>query len=90
MGGLVGRIIGHWLEIEYLWVQEPHRHSGLGSRLLAAAETEALERGCHTAILTTYDFQARAFYEKHGYAVVFTQEHFPVANTRYHMIKPLA
>ena len=31
------------------------------------AETEGLKRGCHTAYLDTFSFQAPKFYTKFGY-----------------------
>jgi ribosomal protein S18 acetylase RimI-like enzyme len=67
VGGLTGATARGFLEIELLWVAEHRRGSGLGSRLLRAAEREARQRGCHSAHLDTTDFQARPFYERHGY-----------------------
>ena len=66
-GGLVGETARGFLYIELFWVTPARRGAGLGARLLAAAEREALARGCHAAWLATYDFQARAFYERRGY-----------------------
>src|SRR3954471_23408376 len=46
-GGLVGHTWASWLHVTYLWVDERHRGSGIGSRLLARAERTARgERGC--------------------------------------------
>lgn len=38
-GGLIGKRKGSWLCIEYLWVSEASRGSGLGSELMYEAET---------------------------------------------------
>lgn len=89
IGGLACTIVGQWLEIDYLWVETDQRNKGLGSALLIEAETEAIQRGCKYAILFTYSFQARPFYEKHGYELAFSQEHYPISNIKYHMIKTL-
>jgi GNAT superfamily N-acetyltransferase len=35
--------------------------------LILKAEQEALSRGCHSAWLDTFEFQARGFYERMGY-----------------------
>ena len=67
IGGLTGKTYWQYLEVAFLWVDEAHRHSGHGSRILLAAETEARQRGCKHALLDTYSFQALDFYLKNGY-----------------------
>lgn len=48
---------------------EGHRKNGFGSKVLAAAELEAVRRGCQYAMLDTFTFQAPEFYAKVGYGV---------------------
>ncbi len=50
-----------------LWVREDQRHVGWGGRLMRAAETEAIRRGCTDMIVSTYSFQAPGFYPRLGY-----------------------
>ena len=69
VGGLLGATEWGWLHVEMLAIEEPHRGKGYGSKLLEAAEREATARGCELAYLSTFSFQARPFYEKHGYEV---------------------
>lgn len=76
-GGLTGLTKWDWLYVDYLWVADSQRGSGLGSRLLTAAEAEARRRGCGWARLYTYDFQAPQFYEKHGYTCWGVLEDYP-------------
>lgn len=45
-GGVIAVRKGNWLCIDYLWVDETLRGSGLGSALLEAAEQEAGKMGC--------------------------------------------
>ena len=45
-GGLIGKRKGSWLCIDYLWVSEASRGSGLGSELMHEAENQARARGC--------------------------------------------
>lgn len=55
------------VEIRGLWVDPPLRGCGVGRRLLAAIEAEAVRRGCARAALDSYDWQAPGFYERLGY-----------------------
>ncbi|WP_218021258.1 GNAT family N-acetyltransferase [Nocardia crassostreae] len=49
IGGLTGRTWADWLVIDMFWVDEEYRGTGLGGRLLTAAEDIARERGCTRA-----------------------------------------
>lgn len=92
-GILVCGISGHthygWLVIAQLWVAETHRGQHLGRDLLLAAEHEARRRGCHSAWLDTYSFQARPFYEAHGYRLFGELEHYPAPHTKQFLVKHL-
>ena len=67
VAGLSGETYCGWLVIKYLWVRDDLRRRGVGSELMAYAEARVVERGCHSAWLDTFSFQARAFYERLGY-----------------------
>jgi GNAT superfamily N-acetyltransferase len=71
-GGLWGHTSYAWLFVQYLFVPEAFRGTGIGTLLMARAEREAVSRGCHSAWLGTFEFQARGFYERLGY-VAFGQ-----------------
>ena len=90
IAGLVGWTWGGCVEIEYLWVHEHRRGQGYGTRLLAAAEDEARERGCQQALLVTYSFQAPEFYTKKGYTVYAESNECPKGHRRYYLKKCLA
>ena len=85
-GGLVGYLAWRWLMIDLLWVEAAVRGQGYGRALLEHAEEVAREAGCVAARLDTYEFQARPFYEHHGYEVFGVLEGYP-ANTRTHYMK---
>ena len=89
MAGLVAETFGNWLEIEYLFVKEDLRGQGIGSQLLHQAESEAKKRNCRFAFVNTYQFQAPAFYQKHGYKEVFTLKDYPYTGQRYYYQKDL-
>ncbi|MBU5349417.1 GNAT family N-acetyltransferase [Paenibacillus lautus] len=69
LGGIVGEICWNWLEIHYLFVDEPFRKSGYGTKLLNEAEKIAKEKQCEFVKLDTLSFQALDFYIKQGYEV---------------------
>ena len=89
MAGLVAETFGNWLEIEYLFVKEDLRGQGIGSQLLKQAESEAKKRNCRFAFVNTYQFQALAFYQKHGYKEVFTLKDYPYTGQRHYYQKDL-
>jgi GNAT superfamily N-acetyltransferase len=88
-GGLVGYLAWHWLYIDLLWVDEPLRGMGYGAGLLAEAERVARETDCVAARLDTYEFQARPFYERQGYAVYGVLEGYPAGTRQYSLRKSL-
>jgi len=89
VGGLIGCTYWGWLYVEILWLADGVRRHGWGSRLLAEAEGIAVGRGCHAAHLDTMDFQARAFYEGHGYSVFGTLDDLPPGHQRIFLHKRL-
>ena len=89
LAGLVAETFGNWLEIEYLFVKEELRGQGIGSQLLQQAESEAKKRNCRFAFVNTYQFQAPAFYQKHGYKEVFTMKDYPYTGQRHYYQKVL-
>ena len=89
LAGLVAETFGNWLEIEYLFVKEDLRGQGIGSQLLQQAESEAKMRNCRFAFVNTFQFQAPAFYQKHGYKEVFTLKDYPCTGQRHYYQKDL-
>ena len=89
-GGVHGQVNWTWLHIALFWVSAARRHEGLGSRLLAAIEAAAIARGCTQAHLDTFSYQARPFYERHGYRLFATLEDYPPGQQRFFMRKRLA
>lgn len=86
-GGLCGMTIWDWLEIDRLFVPAGHRGQGWGALLLQTAETIAVQRGCRHVHLRTYEFQARTFYERHGYRVIGRLDGYPPGSAFYWMRK---
>ncbi|MFD7661513.1 GNAT family N-acetyltransferase [Streptomyces sp. NPDC059788] len=70
VGGLSAQVWGGLCGIHLLWVREDCRAGGWGTKLLRAAEEEAVRRGCDRATVSSYTFQAPGFYQRQGYVEV--------------------
>ena len=88
VAGLSGGTYCGWLFIRYLWVSEALRSKGIGRQLMAGAEARALERGCHSAWVDTFSFQAPGFYRKLGYEA-FGELDYPPDHKRFFLKKRL-
>jgi ribosomal protein S18 acetylase RimI-like enzyme len=88
-GGLLGNIWGGWLHVTFLWVAEPLRGSGWGTRLLRAAERLATESGCRGVWLSSFDFQAPGFYRRLGYREFGVLEDQPIGHSHHFLAKRL-
>ena len=92
-GEIIGGLTGHtglgWMFIDMLFIPDSLRGGGFGRKLVGLAEQEAKARGCHSAWLDTYEFQAKNFYEKLGYEVFGQLEDYPVGFTRYFLKRSL-
>jgi len=89
VAGLAGETYSGWLFIKYLWVSDALRRKGVGRELMAAAERRAAERGCHSAWVDTFSFQAPGFYRKLGYEP-FGELDYPPEFKRIFLRKRLA
>jgi GNAT superfamily N-acetyltransferase len=77
VAGIAGWTWGDCCELQSLWVAPSHGGRWLGSKLIAAAEAEAVARGCTQTVHFTWDFQARVLYERAGYRLVGRVADFP-------------
>jgi GNAT superfamily N-acetyltransferase len=90
VAGLFGWTWGGCAFVDLLWVEEPRRRTGLGSRLLATAEQEARSRGCSQVLLSTHGFQAPDFYAARGYRESGRFDGYPTGSYQVHLAKRLA
>jgi len=74
IGGLSGYVVknslGSRATIDLVWVEESHRHQGIGTELFKNAETLAREKNCRHIQLFTWEYQAVDFYKKLGFECV--------------------
>ena len=87
-GNLIAAIfagVGRWnsFEIDMIWVDEPYRNQGIGSKLLADTEREAKEHGAYFALAEgLFDWQT-GFFKKNGYATVGTLDDCPKGHSMH-------
>jgi GNAT superfamily N-acetyltransferase len=89
VGGLLASCFGGWMYISLMWVEKSRRNLGCGAQLLQLAEAEAVQIGCTHAHVDTYSFEARPFYEKHGFQLFATLDEYPPGHCKYFLQKPL-
>lgn len=90
IAGIDGFTWGGYGMIEWLWVQDAHRRSGLGARLVRAAEHEAAARGCRVIRVNTHTFQAPELYARLGYQRIGSVVDTPVGHGEVFFVKLLA
>ncbi len=66
-----------------LWVEEAFRRQGMASALMREPERKARELGCCLAMVGTFDWQAKSFYDKHGYLHNDTMTDVPKGHEHY-------
>ena len=87
IGGLYGYTGWGWLYVQYLFVPERLRGRGLAGRMLAAAEQEAKERGCHGAWIDTFNPEALRIYQRQGFQIFGSLAEFPAGRSRHFLQK---
>lgn len=86
-GGLTAWIWGSCCAVDMLWVRADQRHAGWGSRLMRAAEEEAVRRGCTEMIVSSFTFQAPDFYKGLGFRETGRTEGIPGGHQDVHLHK---
>ena len=89
VGGLTGDLYWNALYIHLLWLKPSARGEGLGTRLMQAAERHARRARKELISLSTYSFQAPAFYRRLGYRSIGRIAGYPRGATRYFLVKRL-
>jgi GNAT superfamily N-acetyltransferase len=89
IGGLWSVSLFRWLHLEMLFVPEAMRGQGIGSALVATAETEARNRDCLGIYVDTLSFQAVPFYEKLGFSTFGVLADCPPGHRRLFLHKRL-
>src|SRR5262249_31107581 len=89
VAGLTGETFYNALYVHVLWVQAHYRKTGYGTALMERAEQTGKEHGGDMSLLTTFSFQAPAFYRKLGYEVFGELANLPRSHSRFWLWKRL-
>lgn len=89
VGGAIGRTWGACVELQQLWVEPSRRRQGLGARLVRAFEEAAAGRGCRTAYLETWSFQAEPLYRALGYRTALAIDGYADDVVKFTMMRDL-
>jgi GNAT superfamily N-acetyltransferase len=89
VAGLTAEVFWNALYVHLLWVDEEFRRQSYGSLLLRRAENLAIENSCDFAYLSTFAFQAPAFYARQGYSVIGELPNVPPGSKRQWFCKAL-
>ncbi|QPC94300.1 N-acetyltransferase [Mesorhizobium sp. INR15] len=89
VAGISGYTAWGWLYVQWLWVDERLRGQHTAGKMLDAAEQEAVVRGCHGALIDTFNPKAAKVYERQGYRPFGTLADFPVGRSRIFLQKKL-
>jgi len=89
VGGIYGHVQYEYLFINMLFVNKNYRGNRIASKLMHLIESEAMSRNIVNVYVTTFEFQALEFYQKHGFKVVMTIEDFPKGFKEYTLYKKM-
>ena len=89
IGGLSASTYWGWLDVDDLFIPNALRGQGIGASLLQTAEAIAIRRGSIRSVVSTFEFQARLFYEQQGHRVVGELRDYPPDSAYYWMRKEL-
>jgi GNAT superfamily N-acetyltransferase len=89
IAGLTAEVFWNALYVDLLWVDEEYRRQSYGTSLLHRAENVAIDNSCDFAYLSTFAFQAPAFYARRGYSVIGELPNVPPGSKRQWLCKAL-
>jgi GNAT superfamily N-acetyltransferase len=89
IGGISSEVYWDWVELNYFWFDKAYRGQGIGGILLDKTDTLAKEQGATKALVTTFEFQARTFYEMKGFTVVGEVKDYPPGSSYYTLVKSI-
>ncbi len=89
LGGVLGHTLRGLLFVDFVYLPDALRGTGLAARMLGMAEDEAKRRGCTAAVLYTLNPKSATFYTRVGYRAFGAVEVAPPGSSRTYMSKVL-
>jgi GNAT superfamily N-acetyltransferase len=89
LGGVCGHTLRGLLFVDFVYLPETLRGTGLAARMLGMAEDEAKRRGCSAAVLYTLNPKSEKFYARAGYRAFGAVAVAPPGSSRTYMSKVL-
>lgn len=90
LGGCLGGAAYGGMHIDSLWIDEPFRNKGWGSKLVNAVINYGREKNCLFLTVNTMDWEALDFYQKLGFEVEFKRTGFQKNSILYFLRLPLS
>ncbi len=87
LAGMQGYNFYGCFNIDILFVKDSEQNKGFGGILIKKAEEIALVRKCKFLTVNTMSFEARPFYEKHGFKLEFIRNGFEGGASMYYLRK---
>lgn len=87
IGGAIGFVEYNWYFLDLLYVNEEYRGKNVGTNLIKKIEEYAIKEHLIGVRMETWDFQARGFYERNGYAVFAEIKNCPPGTVDYYLKK---
>jgi GNAT superfamily N-acetyltransferase len=88
-GGIQAFLGSESIYIDVLWVERNLQKQGYGTKLLGAAEREAIKNGCIFSTVDTWDFQSEEFYLKNGYERIGELKNYWLGHSKIFLKKNL-
>lgn len=89
VGGAIGFVQYNWYFLDLLYIDEEYRGQDIGTFLLKQIEIFAKKENLTGVRMETWNFQARGFYEKNGYAVWAEIKDCPPGTIDYYLKKEI-
>lgn len=89
VGGCSGTFYYGCAYIDRIWIEKQYRNIGYGTKLMQAAEEQALANNCKFSILEMMDWGPLEFYKKQGYSIESELHGYHNNSTLYRMRKEL-
>lgn len=87
IGGVVFYQEFNWMFVERTYIDSNNRGKGIGSKIFKELEKYCKENHLVGIRLSTWDFQAKSFYEKIGFNLIYQIKDCPIGNVDYGFIK---